>query len=190
MPTSVSPAPGDLEFVRQFVNTLDVEAGTDQLEDPATYQAWALTHGVDDEATQTEMTRAREFREALRAALLANHERAPLPQRTVDSLNAASQRARLIVHFTAKGTSLVSEASGADLLLGRVVAAVLGAMADTTWQRLKVCAADTCQWGFYDTSRSRTGQWCSMSICGNRAKQARYRNASRDPHPSHDDEDR
>lgn len=172
------------------MNTLDIEAGTDQLDDPATYRAWAITHGVDDKTTETDLARTRDLREALRAALLANHERAPLPQQTIDALNAASEHARLTVRFTANGTTLVPTASGVDLLFGRIVAAVTGAMVDTTWQRLKACASDTCQWAFYDTSRSRTGQWCSMSICGNRAKQARYRNANRDPHSSHDDEDR
>ncbi|WP_221891064.1 CGNR zinc finger domain-containing protein [Microbispora sp. KK1-11] len=49
------------------------------------------------------------------------------------------------------------------------------ALADGTWARLKVCVNDDCQWAFYDNSRSRTGRWCSMRLCGNRAKQARWR---------------
>ena len=67
---------------------------------------------------------------------------------------------------------------GIGVVYGRVIAAVAEAVADKTWDRLKACAADDCEWGFYDTSRSRTGQWCSMNICGNRAKQARWRNRS------------
>ncbi|WP_245775276.1 CGNR zinc finger domain-containing protein [Nonomuraea wenchangensis] len=34
---------------------------------------------------------------------------------------------------------------------------------------------DRCQWAFYDHSRSRTGRWCSMRVCGNRVEQARRR---------------
>ncbi|MER7367820.1 CGNR zinc finger domain-containing protein [Nonomuraea wenchangensis] len=34
---------------------------------------------------------------------------------------------------------------------------------------------DRCQWAFYDHSRSRTGRWCSMRVCGHRVEQARWR---------------
>lgn len=183
--TSAASAPGALEFVRQFVNTLDIEAGSDQLHDSATYGAWAVAHDLDVQVSAPDLARARELREALREALLANHERAPLPSRTVDALNAASEDARLAVRFEPEGTRLVPGAAGIGLLFGRIVATVTSAMADSTWPRLKACAADNCRWGFYDTSRSRTGQWCSMSICGNRAKQARYRTTARASQSDH-----
>jgi predicted RNA-binding Zn ribbon-like protein len=42
-------------------------------------------------------------------------------------------------------------------------------------QRVGVCADDRgCGWLFYDTSRNRTRQWCSMRGCGNRAKAKRH----------------
>jgi len=42
-------------------------------------------------------------------------------------------------------------------------------------QRVGVCADDRgCGWLFYDTSRNRTRQWCSMRGCGNRAKARRH----------------
>ena len=44
-----------------------------------------------------------------------------------------------------------------------------------TWSRLKVCPADDCQWAFYDHSKNRSGTWCSMQVCGNRAKVRAYR---------------
>jgi len=56
-----------------------------------------------------------------------------------------------------------------------VLAIVTAAMTDGTWRRLKICANDRCQWAFYDESRARTGKWCSMQICGNRAKQQAWR---------------
>jgi predicted RNA-binding Zn ribbon-like protein len=48
-------------------------------------------------------------------------------------------------------------------------------MHDGTWSRMKACRNDTCHWAFYDASRNRSGKWCSMAICGNRAKVANYR---------------
>ena len=42
-------------------------------------------------------------------------------------------------------------------------------------KRVGVCADDRgCGWLFYDTSRNRTRQWCSMRGCGNRAKARRH----------------
>jgi predicted RNA-binding Zn ribbon-like protein len=41
--------------------------------------------------------------------------------------------------------------------------------------RLRVCAADDCDWLFYDVTRNRSRKWCDMTTCGNRAKVARYR---------------
>jgi predicted RNA-binding Zn ribbon-like protein len=48
-------------------------------------------------------------------------------------------------------------------------------MAADTWRRLKVCASDRCRRAFYDRSRARSGKWCSMRACGNRAKQRAWR---------------
>lgn len=41
--------------------------------------------------------------------------------------------------------------------------------------RLRVCAADDCDWLFYDTTRNQSRKWCDMATCGNRAKMARHR---------------
>jgi len=48
-------------------------------------------------------------------------------------------------------------------------------MAAGNWSRLKVCANETCQLAFYDSSRNRSGRWCSMATCGNRMKGRAYR---------------
>ncbi len=42
-------------------------------------------------------------------------------------------------------------------------------------ERIRVCASDTCNWVFYDGSRTARRRWCDMATCGNRAKQARHR---------------
>jgi predicted RNA-binding Zn ribbon-like protein len=52
---------------------------------------------------------------------------------------------------------------------------VTGAMAAGNWNRLKVCSNDACQRAFYDSSRNRSGRWCSMATCGNRMKGRAYR---------------
>jgi predicted RNA-binding Zn ribbon-like protein len=55
------------------------------------------------------------------------------------------------------------------------VAAASLAMLDGTWSRLEACRAETCRWTFYDQARNRSRAWCSMEVCGNRAKVRRYR---------------
>ena len=177
MPASspVTPAPGQLEFVRAFVNTLDIEAGTDQLHDLTTWRTWADKHNVDAHASREDLQFARHLRESLRAGMLANHDRLPVPDSTVDALNEAADRANAGVRFTPDGAQVQASGTGMNAVFGLLVSVLSTAMNDGTWARLKTCAADDCQWAFYDSSRSRTGQWCSMSICGNRAKQARWR---------------
>jgi predicted RNA-binding Zn ribbon-like protein len=61
--------------------------------------------------------------------------------------------------------------------LDAVAAVVLGAMLDGSWARLKACR--NCNWSFYDYSPNRSATWCSMQICGNRAKTRAYRRRRR-----------
>jgi predicted RNA-binding Zn ribbon-like protein len=39
---------------------------------------------------------------------------------------------------------------------------------------LRECAGEGCGWLFLDTSRNRSRRWCTMEICGNRAKAKRH----------------
>src|SRR5207237_71821 len=48
-------------------------------------------------------------------------------------------------------------------------------LADGTWARIKACRNDRCQKAFYDTSKNRSGAWCSMAGCGSRLKARAYR---------------
>ena len=64
---------------------------------------------------------------------------------------------------------------GVPALFARLLAAVADAQCAGTWDRLKACAADDCQWAFYDSSRNQSRTWCSMEVCGNRAKTRAYR---------------
>jgi predicted RNA-binding Zn ribbon-like protein len=65
--------------------------------------------------------------------------------------------------------------SGVPGALARIMLIAADAAAAGTWPRLKACAADDCQWAFYDRSPTRTGCWCSMRVCGARAKSRAYR---------------
>ena len=42
-------------------------------------------------------------------------------------------------------------------------------------ERIKECPGHDCAWLFFDTSKNRSRQWCSMKTCGNSAKVKRFR---------------
>ncbi|HEY0756650.1 MAG TPA: ABATE domain-containing protein [Ktedonobacteraceae bacterium] len=39
---------------------------------------------------------------------------------------------------------------------------------------VRMCASDTCDWLFLDTSKNHKRRWCDMDTCGNRAKARRH----------------
>jgi predicted RNA-binding Zn ribbon-like protein len=41
-------------------------------------------------------------------------------------------------------------------------------------RRVRQCANDRCRWLFLDDSKNGSRRWCSMSMCGNRAKAHRH----------------
>lgn len=68
--------------------------------------------------------------------------------------------------------------SSAPLALRLAAEAAMGlaiVMRDDGLQRLKTCAAATCEDVFVDTSRNRSRRYCDPDTCGNRANVAAYR---------------
>lgn len=175
--TKRSDAPGALDAVREFVNTLDLETHEDAIAEPAQLAHWLAEHDLLDDAapTDAQVAEAAALREAVRQMLLTNAgvETDPAAPATLD---AAAKRAGLAVRFHAGGAAtLEPEGAGVDAALGRIVAIVAQSMAEGTWTRLKACLADDCQWAFYDHTRNRSGRWCNMDVCGNRTKVRAFR---------------
>lgn len=173
-------APGRLELVRAFVNTLDVEEGTDRLADTGEAGEWASEWELPSPGgSASERRQLASLREALRQLMLANNSGEPPPPAALDELNRQAEAAAVGLHFDAGGSALVTRCDGADATIAAVLARVHEAMAEGTWQRLKVCPADDCLWAFYDHSRNRSGTWCEMGVCGNRAKARAFRERRR-----------
>lgn len=172
------PAPDRLVTVQRFVNTLDVESGRDRLADTAGLLAFLRAEGLAGEATTAtdeERARAVAVREALRELMHANHGEEPNPA-AVALLNDAAERGRLVVCFDRAGRASLSPCiDGVDAAIGSLLAIVLRAMESGSWDDLKTCLRDSCQWAFYDRSKNHTGKWCSMEVCGSREKAKQYR---------------
>lgn len=160
-----SPAPGGLGLVETLVNTLDLETGADSLDTEEGRAPLGLT--------EDDVPAARELRESLRATLLA-HAGHP-PHRAVTPLGELLAAAPLVVAVDpADGSAALAPAEEGSLT-ARVAAAVAQALVAGTWSRLKACEAADCHWAYYDRSPAGRGRWCSMQVCGARAKMRRYR---------------
>jgi predicted RNA-binding Zn ribbon-like protein len=181
-PGDRAPAPEPLRLVQRFVNTVDLE-GPEALPDAAALQQWlrdAGLLGARERVTGGDHTRAIALREALRALAYANAGH-PEDPRAIETVNDAARRAGLEPRLTSTAaTRLEPQATGVDAALGRIVAALHAGIADGTWPRLKACERETCRWAFYDASRNRAGQWCSMAVCGSREKNRRAYRRRRD----------
>jgi predicted RNA-binding Zn ribbon-like protein len=162
-----SPAPGGLALVESLVNTVDLESGADALDTAEGRARFGIAEA------EAEVARARELRESLRVALLA-HAGHP-PHRTVTPLGELLAAAPLLLTVDAADGSATLTPADARPLLSRVAAAVAESLVAGTWTRLKACEAVDCHWAYYDRSPAGRGRWCSMQVCGARAKMRRYR---------------
>ena len=174
-------APGNLELVRDFVNTLDVLPGTDEIGDPASLASWLADHRLvptPPTLTDEDLARARSLREALRVFLLANAG-FPLSSEAAETFDDAVGSARLRARVDEAGRLelLPVEADGMEHAIGRFVSIVFAAQQDGTWSRLKACAE--CHWALYDHTKNRSAAWCG-SQCGTRVRARRHRRRRRE----------
>jgi predicted RNA-binding Zn ribbon-like protein len=193
-PPRISAAPGDLEIVQRFVNTLDIESGTDELDSPAGLSGWLAGSGLltpptpggqarpgDVPVSPSFLKTAVALREALRG-VLSSHVLAPGAPDGAQARAAAAElrkvagalRVRIEVGDDGRVAPGPADA-GPAAALTRILLIVAQADAAGTWPRLKACSASDCRWVFYDRSPTRSGSWCSMRICGSRAKSRAYR---------------
>jgi predicted RNA-binding Zn ribbon-like protein len=177
-----APAPGELEFVRELVNTRELDPDREDLGDPDALGAWLGQHGipVGGPLAEPDVKRAQAFREAIRALLLANNGET-LPGASLEELREAARSAPLQIEVGGDGSLATAPAtSGVDALIARTLAVAAAAQERGEWERLKACRSHECVWVFYDRSRNHSRHWCSMGVCGNRAKTRTYR-AKRKP---------
>lgn len=174
-PVQAPYAPAPLELVRQLANTTDREQGTDQLATTTSAEQWLSNAGFPGPVTARDLRRITSLRSTVRLAMEANHGRPTVPDEMLTELNAVLAWSGARPEVRASGLNLAPSRPGVRGLSGAIVAAVAVGLAAGNWERLKICTNTECQWAFYDHSRSKTGQWCSMGSCGNRAKQRRWR---------------
>jgi hypothetical protein len=174
------PAPGQLEVVRQFMNTWLVPNATQMPEDrlPALVrdlEAWRQTFPEMPLGTGENVELLVELRDELRQMVGGGGDWPETLCRWLERFPpivdvVTSAEATIVRHAPRPGSGVA----------GWVLAAIVDAVSDDTWFRLKRCP--DCQWIFYDRTRSRTKVWCDMlsggaggRSCGTIAKVRRYR---------------
>lgn len=173
-----------LDLVAALVNTRAITHenphAREDLDSPAALERWwaarsESTGTVHATAADLDLTLA--VREGLRA-LLAHHNDAHLDgdDDAIARLAAASDVLPLLGVPDGAG-ALTLRPAGADGVrhaLAGILCAAAWAYADGSWSRLKICRDPACREAFYDTSRNRSRTWCSMAVCGSRAKQRTF----------------
>jgi predicted RNA-binding Zn ribbon-like protein len=178
--TAERRASDDIELVSSFVNTLEkntTRPDEESLDSPEALRSWMSERGIPagDALGPEDLGRAIEFRESIRLLLLSNNG-GDLDGGALRRLRTAADAGLIRVEIEKDGQAFARPAeAGVSALFARLLAAVADIQCAGTWERLKACAADDCQWAFYDTSRNHSRTWCSMEVCGNRAKTRAYR---------------
>ena len=68
-----------------------------------------------------------------------------------------------------------------DALLLPIVEAMARLVCEEDFTHVKACEGPTCTLLFADHTRGHARRWCSMALCGNRAKQAAHRHRQKMP---------
>lgn len=181
-----------LRVIEKFINTR--RRDSDEIATPPQLAKWLHANGLTPVETVVNAEQrdcAERIREGLRA-LIAENNTAPVSSPRPDGLNPAARAELadltrdfpLMLDVTVSPPRLVACArTPVEAALARLLAIVAEAVAEGTWTRLKACREPSCRWAYYDHSRNRRRTWCSMDICGNRAKARASHHRKSTPRP-------
>jgi predicted RNA-binding Zn ribbon-like protein len=182
--SAAGTAPGRLELPALLVNTVALAGGPDRLADVEAASSWCREHGLPPLSNARELARLREFRAVLHDLLSANNGVGD-PRAAWAAVRPFARGVSLgIVLDAVRGPVLEPGGAGVDRIVARMLAIVYDAVASATWSRLRACKKPDCRLAYYDHSKNGSRAWCSMAVCGNRAKAQRRRSRARVEVPS------
>jgi predicted RNA-binding Zn ribbon-like protein len=172
------PAPLPLLLVQAFLNTRDLDEGTDLLRNADAAGEWFQAVGLlgsRSSVAPDELEMARAVRESVRSLLESRDDGQGVVELGPLRDLAATRRPRLTVRDD--GLLALENPRHEDLADGLfgLLLIIRSAQDDGSWSRLKACANPDCRWAFYDRSRNQQGHWCDMAVCGNRIKNRHLR---------------
>jgi predicted RNA-binding Zn ribbon-like protein len=190
-----------LDFLNSVATPVDTEV--DWLEDGEGLLNWLTQAGlvpsdaldaVRAQAMPGELDKVADQARALREwfrGFVRKHMGRPLTSRTTDKalreldpLNRLLERdetfKQLVPHDDGNGHHLelrtMRRWGSAESLLLPVGEAMAKFVCEENFEDVKACEGASCTLMFADHTRRKARRWCSMAICGNRAKQAAHRN--------------
>lgn len=163
-----------------LLNTVvsDGMTSRDLIDMPGGLATWQEAAAIGGTVAGSESPGLTELREALRPAVELVREREPLPAELVDRINSLLGEVALRSRLILEGGSPRLESwidTGAAGPAGAVAEDFARFICEAEPERLKHCANPACSLVFYDSGKNNARRWCSMSVCGNRDKVARYR---------------
>lgn len=185
---------GDISL--DLVNTVDMRPLESRKELLATYSSvcsWArqsalITAGQESELIgrasrhkhKAEAARKKfvETRECLFAMLMALTEgqkiSKELRQAWTQLAHHAIAQHELVEHHRGLAWRNAANRHDFDFMLWPIIHAAVALLTGPQSERIRRCAAETCDWMFLDTSKRGNRRWCDMTVCGNRAKARRF----------------
>jgi predicted RNA-binding Zn ribbon-like protein len=118
------------------------------------------------------------FRETLRTAVNQLRNASAVPDAVLDAVNAHLEGTVLRFKLTiVNGKAQLEERldSGSNGPAGIIAEDFARFVCGHEPERLKRCSNPACSMVFYDRGKNNARRWCTMSLCGNRDKVARYR---------------
>jgi predicted RNA-binding Zn ribbon-like protein len=183
--------PDGAALLYDFVNSIDlrsyVELGeshtpSDEIGTPGQLETWMRKRRLAGRASRAVHEQALNLRTALRAFLRMSPEERAASSSAVRDLNAATAAFPLVVSVANGEVTLQPDTAtngGGGGALGQVIAQFHALASAQQLDRLKTCAAQECEWVFFDHSKPANRRWCSSARCGNRAKTRSYRERRR-----------
>ena len=185
----------DLDDTFDFLNTDDTDNGfpLEKLPTLDSALAFFVDRGVihaeganrvreqaaaDGALEARDLARVHRVRSALREVAVAVSEQRAPETHSLDAINRALHARQVIELVPAPdGVSVDHRHVGdpIDDALARLSQPFVIELTEGHPDRIKTCASDTCDWIFYDSSRTLRRRWCDMATSGNRAKAARHR---------------
>jgi len=137
------------------------------------YRIWLSSNGLAERcpADEAGLAAVRQAREALGELVRAQEEGLAAPAGALDEVLA---HGRMRHRLTAAGPERTAEVDRPEWLAAWLAADDYLRLLDQGAHRIKACAHPSCILHFFDTSQNGRRRWCSMAVCGNRAKAARH----------------
>jgi predicted RNA-binding Zn ribbon-like protein len=170
-----------------FVNTAEERGHPDSgdaLCTPGDLYLWGERYGlisrsgVRNADQNAELGLALEARELLYALLSARVHGAPAPKANLTRLGQLAGQAYVAASLQADDEGSISwrwSRSELSTIRHVIVTSGVDLLRSDPSNRLKQCPGEHCGWFFLDTTRRGNRRWCSMSECGQEAKDERRR---------------